>query len=117
MIRYAILAALVLSAPAMAHDAMPTAAQPEGWRYDAVCCQQATANSGDCQDIPATSVKPIPGGYQITLRPGDHHMVTRLHVFQFSQAETRESPDGRYHACLYPSEDNLHCFYAPPMGF
>lgn len=89
---------------------------PSGWSYDPWCCS-GNQVAGDCQEIPTTSVKPIPGGYQITLDVGDHRLVSRLHVFQIPQAETRDSPDGRFHACLHPTEDNLRCFYAPPVGF
>ena len=95
---------------AFAHDA------PSGMRYDAWCCN-GNAHSGDCQPIPSSSVKVVAGGYQITLRPGDHWMVTKEHRFQKPQTETRWSTDGQYHACLYPNETNLRCFYAPPTGF
>lgn len=84
--------------------------------YEAFCCS-GNSVTGDCQPIPDEAVKPIPGGFQITLRPGDHPLVTRLHVFQIEASKARPSPDGRHHACLYPTEDTLRCFYTPPMGF
>lgn len=116
----AVVAGLVLAwlivSPADAHDAMPTAAQPEGWRYDAACCHGNTVN-GDCQAIPNSTVTPIPGGFSITLRPGEHRLVTKPHSYTIEQSKVRESRDGRYHACLYPTEDKLQCFYAPPMSF
>lgn len=86
-----------------------------GMVYDGACCNGNTM-TGDCQPIPTKSVRAIPGGYQITLSPGDHHMVTRVHVFQIEQAKVRWSTDGQFHACLWPNEDRLQCFYAPPQG-
>lgn len=83
--------------------------------YDAVCCN-GNSMSGDCQEVPASTVRPIMGGYQITLNPGNHRLVTRIHVFQIEQSKVRPSPDGQYHVCLYPTEDHLQCFYAPPPG-
>ena len=115
MKRLGLLLALVC-APALAHDAKPTAMQPLGWKYDAVCCHGSHID-GDCQAISDETVTPIPGGYRITLRPGDHRLVTKPHVYEIKQEKVRESPDGAYHACLYPTEDRLQCFYAPPMSF
>lgn len=86
-----------------------------GMKYDTWCCN-GDGHSGDCQEIPSSAVKPIEGGWQVTLVPGDHRLVTRVHVFQIPQSNTRMSSDGRFHACLYPDENTLRCFYAPPMG-
>lgn len=98
---------------ARAHRATPTAAMPGGFVYDGWCCN-GSGVSGDCQEIHYSRVKTIEGGYQITLVAGDHRKVTRLHVFQIEQAKVRASPDGQYHVCLFPTEDILRCFYAPP---
>jgi hypothetical protein len=57
------------------------------------------------------------GGYRVTLNPGDHHMVTHQHVFFMPTSEAKVSTDGSYHACLFPTEDTLRCFYAPPMSY
>lgn len=48
--------------------------------YDAFCCN-GNRHTGDCQEIPSESVRIIPGGYEITLRPGDHRKVTKVQVF------------------------------------
>ena len=89
---------------------------PTGWSYPVSCCN-GTAEEGDCQSIPASSVKAVDGGYQITLRPGEHHLVTKDHSWLKSMGETRVSKDDNYHVCLYPNEETLRCFFAPPMGF
>jgi hypothetical protein len=95
---------------ALAHDA------PSGWQYEQYCCN-GNRHNGDCQMIPATSVRIITGGYQVTLAPGDHRLATRSHIFRLPQNTTRRSQDGEYHLCLYPTEDTPRCFYAPDMGF
>ncbi|MCM2473077.1 hypothetical protein HGO38_06255 [Rhizobium sp. CG5] len=87
-----------------------------GWRYESFCCN-GDNHTGDCQMIPSQSVKVINNGYQLTLSPGDHRLVTRDHVFKFPQTTTRRSQDSEYHLCLYPNEDTPRCFYAPDMSF
>lgn len=95
---------------APAHEAMT------GWKYESYCCN-GDNHTGDCQMIPAKSVRIISGGYQLSLAPGDHRLVTRNHIFNWKQRDTRRSQDGEYHLCLYPNEDTPRCFYAPDMGF
>lgn len=87
----------------------------EGFKFDGWCCQGNNVN-GDCQPIPLSSVTEIVGGYQITLGPGDHPMVTRVHVFQMEQSKVRWTDNGQAYACLYPSENELRCLYLPPPG-
>lgn len=106
---YLILAAIVSSTAASAHDA------PSGMTYSAWCCN-GNEHTGDCSPIPETTVRIVAGGYEITLAPGDHRKVTKVHVFQKAQTEARPSSDGQYHACLYPTENTLRCFFAPPLG-
>lgn len=93
-----------------AHDA------PSGFAYEPYCCN-GDGDSGDCQRISSKTVRPSPKGYEVTLLPGDHRLATRKHVFFIPQAKTMESPDGAYHLCLFPNEDTVRCFYAPPMSF
>jgi hypothetical protein len=104
-----LLTSALLASGAYAHQAV------SGMPYNTWCCN-GNGQNGDCQEIPDSAVRTIPGGYQITLQVGDHRLVTRSHIFTKTQAETRWSTDGRYHACLYPTEDELRCFYAPPPG-
>lgn len=101
----AITAAFVAGS-ASAHNA------PMGWRYDGFCCN-GDGHNGDCQQIPTQSVKVVKGGYEITLNPGDHRLVTKPHTFFVDQRNVRDSGDDYFHACLYPTEDTMRCFYAP----
>lgn len=95
--------------PARGHEA------GMGWQYDPYCCN-GNSHNGDCQEIPASTVRPIEGGYIITLVPGDHRMVTKPHTFTVKASEAKYSPDGLFHICLYPTENEVRCFYVPPMG-
>ena len=89
----------------------PWSAWAHSW-YDPWCC-----SGKDCAPIPFSAVREIQGGYQITLKPGDHPLVTRVHVFQIEQVKVKRSKDDQYHACLFPTEDRLLCFYAPAAMF
>ncbi|MBY5838569.1 hypothetical protein J3P71_22700 [Rhizobium leguminosarum] len=89
---------------------------PSGFTYERYCCN-GDGDNGDCQRISSKTVHHREEGYEVTLLPGDHRLATRRHVFLIPQAQTRESPDGSYHLCLFPNEDTVRCFYAPPMGF
>lgn len=113
----AISAAVVLfmGGVAFAHEAMPTSGMPEGWRYPIWCCQGGNAH-GDCQRIHHSTVKPVNGGYQVTLVPGDHPKVTKPQTYFIAQKDAKDSPDGEYHICLYPTEDKARCFFAPVPG-
>ncbi|HWV44143.1 hypothetical protein [Pseudorhodoplanes sp.] len=84
-----------------------------GWVYDSECCF-GDHNTGDCQQIDSRTVEITSQGYRITLKPGDHRKVTKPHVFIVPQSAARKSMDGDYHLCLWPSEDDMRCFYAPP---
>ncbi|WP_246712827.1 hypothetical protein [Rhizobium sp. BK399] len=101
---------LVAATAAKAHHA------PSGFQYEAFCCN-GNGENGDCQPIPSQAVRPAGGGYQIALKPGDHRLVTRPHLFLVPQSRALESPDGQFHLCLFPNEDTVRCFYAPPLNF
>ena len=102
--------ALTPVAAAEAHHA------PSGFKYDAFCCN-GDGETGDCQPIPSDDVTLEGANYKITLKAGDHRLATREHVVIVPQAKSFPSPDGLYHLCLFPNEDTLRCFYAPPMNF
>lgn len=101
------LAALVsaTASPALGHS---DGDQP----YDPWCC-----NMKDCAPIPASAVSPGPNGWRVTLRPGDHPLVRNQVSHLVPYGTERRAVDGRYHACLFPTEQTLRCIYIPPMGF
>ncbi|TIX45804.1 MAG: hypothetical protein E5W81_21145 [Mesorhizobium sp.] len=99
--------ALILGGSAGAHDAA------RGWPYPPACCK-GNEVGGDCERIPGASVKIGPRGFSVTLLPGDHHLVTRQHLFQIPYGDALPSGDHDFHICLHPSEEYMNCFFAPP---
>jgi hypothetical protein len=108
---------------AVAHTAIPTAAQPQGWDYPASCC-----SGTDCAEIKTDRVEETPEGYRVTLRPEDHIMVARETVFmiKYNDPKIKDSPDGVFHICLSRQQvlpgnvvhgGNLYCFFIPPKGY
>lgn len=93
-----------------AHEAMT------GWKYEAFCCN-GNEHTGDCQMISTKNVRITAQGYEISLKPGEHRLVTKRHEFSVRQSDARRSRDEEYHLCLYPNEDTLRCFYAPDMAY
>ena len=83
---------------------------PSGWSYPVRCCSGI-----DCGEIPASSVRETPGGYRVTLKPGDHAMVKAPFETAVPYAEAKPAPDGAYHICLSPALRVL-CFFAGPRG-
>ena len=101
-------ALFVLNAPepAAAHKAK------SGMAYEAWCC-----SGKDCAEIPDESVSAGPDGWVVTLWPGQHPMVTKPIHRVIPYRTARPSEDGRFHLCLWPTEADDRCFYAPPQGF
>ena len=83
---------------------------PSGWSYPVQCCSGI-----DCNEIPASTVKETPHGYQVTLKPRDHVMVNAPFSTVVPYAAARPAPDGAYHICLSPALKVL-CFFAGPRG-
>ena len=123
IVRLLLIAILVPGLLSAASSGATAHSAPSGWRYDGTCCSAVTPDehTGDCAPIPASAVEEVPGGYVVTLRPGDHPLVTVEHRFEvpFNRPMTeggrepaiRPSGDERWHACLYPTEDTLRCLY------
>ncbi|WEX86354.1 hypothetical protein PZN02_002632 [Sinorhizobium garamanticum] len=86
-----------------------------GWTYPRACCQGSEVG-GDCERIPGASVRKGPHGFSIILHPGDHHLVTKDHMFQIPYGDEIPSGDSDFHICLHPTEDHMNCFFAPPDG-
>src|SRR5882724_2771763 len=77
----------VLTAPAFAHDATPTAAMPQGWSYPFACC----ANY-DCRTAHTGEVLEKPEGYVIA---GTGEVVP------MTDKRVKDSPDGEFHWCAH----------------
>ncbi|AZO00045.1 hypothetical protein EJ066_24575 [Mesorhizobium sp. M9A.F.Ca.ET.002.03.1.2] len=98
-------AAITFAAPALAHDATPTAAKPQGWSYPFSCC-----SGYDCRAISQTSISERPEGYVIK---GTGEVVT------YSDTRIKNSPDGEYHWCSVAgaNDGKTICLFVPPSSF
>ena len=109
--------------PALAHDALPTASQPLGWRYGWECC-----SSLDCARVEKRNVIEGPEGVTVRLSKGDHPMILwqTEALIAWGSRQIRESPDGEFHVChdrqiLKPDATRymgkVICVYLPPRNF
>ncbi len=98
-------AAVVFSSPAAAHDAKPTAARPQGWKYPFSCC-----SGYDCREVSAKQISERPEGYVIA---GTGEVVA------YSDARLKNSPDGEFHWCSVAGADDSRtiCLFVPPRSY
>ena len=94
-----------LAMPAAAHDAIPTAAKPQGWKYPFSCC-----SGFDCREVSAQAISERPDGYQISYS-GE--------VVAYSDTRIKNSPDGEYHWCSVQGADDgkTICLFVPPPAY
>lgn len=85
-------------------------ASAHSW-YNPVCCSDR-----DCAPVPFEAVEITDDGYRVTLHAGDHVMVSSTVVHLVAYPDVLKSRDGNYHACLFPNQNVMRCFYAPPFG-
>lgn len=97
-------ALLLLARPADAHDALPTAAQPEGWSYPYSCC-----SGMDCRAVADKAVSERPDGYH----------VPSGEVVPMTDVRVKESPDGAFHWCTVAGTDEGRtiCLFVPPRSY
>jgi hypothetical protein len=90
---------------AFAHDAMPTAAKPDGWSYPFSCC-----SGYDCRMVPEAAISERPEGYVID---GTGEVVG------YRDARLKDSPDGEFHWCsVAGAEDGRTiCLFVPPRSY
>lgn len=104
--RFIIPAALAAWAfPAAAHDALPTAAQPNGWSYPYACCSGI-----DCREVAGKLISERPEGYVINAT-GE--------ILAYDDRRIKYSPDGVYHWCSVAGADDSRtiCLFVPPKSF
>jgi hypothetical protein len=101
----AVVLAAGLAMPAAAHDAIPTAAKPQGWKYPFSCC-----SGFDCREVTSKQVSEKPEGYVIQ---GTGEIVA------YSDARLKDSPDGEYHWCSVAGADDSRtiCLFVPPRSY
>lgn len=90
---------------ARAHDALPSAAQPQGWSYPFSCC-----SGYDCREVADKAIGERPEGYVIK---GTGEVIT------FTDTRIKNTPDGVFHWCSVAGADDGHtiCLFVPPRGF
>ena len=95
----------IMSSPAWPHDALPTAAMPEGWSYSYSCCAQ-----NDCRSVPDGAISETPQGYVIN-RTGE--------VIAYTDKRIKDSPDGLFHWCSVAGAEDSRtiCLYRAPRGY
>ncbi|MER9343112.1 hypothetical protein NKI41_20380 [Mesorhizobium sp. M0601] len=100
-----IAAAIPFAASALAHDAKPTAAMPQGWSYPFSCC-----SGYDCREVSQTSISERPEGYVIK---GTGEVVA------YSDKRIKNSPDGEYHWCSVAgaNDGKTICLFVPPSSY
>lgn len=98
-------------AKALAHDAVPTAAQPQGWSYPFSCC-----SGYDCRQVGSSR-----SGAKITVAetPTGYKISTTGEVIGFGDARLKNSPDGEFHWCSVAGADDSRtiCLFVPPRSF
>ena len=102
----AIGATAMLTAPALAHDATPTAAKPQGWSYPFACCADY-----DCRTTHTGEVLEKPEGYVIA---GTGEVVP------MSDKRVKDSPDGEFHWCAHQAgldAGKTICLFVPPRSY
>lgn len=104
----AALAILLAAPPAHGHQA------PAGWEYDRDCC-----HNFDCAPVPDGAIREVQGGYQVSLRAGQHPMLQGENVARVfiphGDRRIRVSGDSQRHACV-TGGGTVFCIYIPPGG-
>lgn len=91
---------------AMAHEALPTAAKPQGWAYPLSCC-----SNYDCRQVASGAISERPEGFVI---PSTGEIVG------YQDKRIRHSPDGEFHWCAHQSgvdAGRTICLFVPPRSF
>jgi hypothetical protein len=91
--------------PVLAHEALPTAEQPNGWSYPFSCC-----SGFDCREVSKKAISERPEGYVI-LGTGE--------VVAYTDTRVKNSPDGAFHWCSVAGSNNGRtiCLFVPPRGY
>ena len=102
----AAVAVAALTTTAVAHDAKPTAAMPQGWSYPFACC----ANY-DCRTAHTGEVLEKPEGYVI---------ADTGEVVPMTDKRVKDSPDGEFHWCAHQAgldAGKTICLFVPPRSY
>lgn len=104
--RLALIAALILPIPALAHEATTVQGQPLGWKYGWECC-----STTDCKPVADGDIEEGPNGYRVKAT-GE--------VVPYNDKRVKDSKDGTFHLCAQGGNFDTGrtlCIYRPPRGF
>ena len=98
----------IFSSDAYPHDAMPTAAKPQGWSYPFSCC-----SGYDCRAVSSGR------GGTVSERPEGYVIAKTGEVIGYSDARVKLSPDGEFHWCSVAGADDSRtiCLFVPPRSY
>jgi hypothetical protein len=92
------------------HEALPTAAKPQGWTYQFSCCGAYDCRAiGDSRSSERERVFETADGYSFS---------TSTEVIPYTDSRVKDSPDGLFHWCTVAgkSDGKTICLYVPPRG-
>ena len=90
---------------AWSHDAIPTAASPQGWKYPFACC-----SGYDCREVNNQS-SPV----RVTEKDGGYVVSSTGEFLAPNDKRLRDSPDGEFHWCSVSGTDDgkTICLFRP----
>lgn len=96
--------------PALTHDAIPTAAKPNGWNYPFSCC-----SGYDCREVGDRSQSKV----KIEETPRGYRISSTGEIIGYSDKRIKDSPDGEFHWCSHGGRDTggTICLFVPPRAF
>lgn len=103
---------------ASAHEAIPTAAQPEGWSYPYSCCSGV-----DCRQVEETqrgaALKLFNNKPTVSETREGYKISTTGEVIAFGDSRLKDSPDGEFHWCSVAgaNDGRTICLFVPPRSF
>ena len=103
--------AYVFNGPAKAHEALPTAAKPQGWNYPFACCSGYDCREvGGSQSQSKVKIEETPQGYRIS---------STGEILAYSDGRLKDSPDGEFHLCTVAGKDDTRaiCLFVPPRSY
>lgn len=105
---------LAFTNPAWPHDALPTAAKPQGWSYPFSCC-----SGYDCREVGTPHQSAGSEGVQVSEKPEGYVISSTHEVIAYGDARLKDSPDGQFHWCSVAGSvvGRTICLFVPPRSY
>lgn len=100
--------------PALTHEALPTAAKPQGWSYPFACC-----SGYDCREVGTPHRAAGTEGIRISEKPGGYEISSTRELIPYGDPRIKDSPDGQFHWCSVAGSavGRTICLFAPPRSY